>query len=88
MDKPSILNPEGLDPGVARLEREYGNLYRLATLKVYLTKTELPEFFGERCPDYEPLCSCCKAWIEWQETGMVTFTIGRKLALFALREDD
>jgi hypothetical protein len=55
---------------------------------VYLTATEVTEFFGKRCDDYEPLCACCKAWIEWQETGMVTFTIGRKLALYALREDE
>jgi hypothetical protein len=88
MDKPSILSPQAPDPGVARLERNYGNRYRLATLKVYLTETEVTEFFGEPCKDYEPLCVCCKAWIEWRETGMVTFTIGRTLALHALREDD
>ncbi len=22
----------------------------------------LSEFWGERCPDYEPLCDCCKRW--------------------------
>ncbi len=19
-------------------------------------------FFGKRCPDFEPLCPCCRAW--------------------------
>lgn len=29
----------------------------LARIREWVT-----EFYGERCPEYEPLCLCCKAW--------------------------
>ena len=25
------------------------------------------EYWGERCPDFEPGCPCCRAWIEYDE---------------------
>lgn len=25
------------------------------------------EAFGERCPDFDPECHCCKAWAEYDE---------------------
>jgi hypothetical protein len=27
-----------------------------------VAETMLVEFFGERCPDFEPTCECCKRW--------------------------
>ena len=24
-------------------------------------------YWGERCPDYEPECLCCKAWGEYED---------------------
>lgn len=27
----------------------------------------IAEVWGERCPDFEPECPCCKAWAAWDE---------------------
>jgi hypothetical protein len=27
-----------------------------------LAKKVLTEWFGEKCPDYDPDCECCKRW--------------------------
>lgn len=31
----------------------------------------MQEHWGERCPDYEPECSACKAWEHYDKTGEV-----------------
>jgi len=30
-----------------------------------LVAKAITEVFGERCPDFEPECHCCKAWAEF-----------------------
>lgn len=30
-----------------------------------LVAEAITEAFGERCPDFEPECHCCKAWAEF-----------------------
>lgn len=30
-----------------------------------LIREAITEHFGERCPDFEPECFCCKAWAEY-----------------------
>ena len=27
-----------------------------------IAETMLVKFFGERCPDFEPDCECCRRW--------------------------
>lgn len=31
----------------------------------------MEEYWGERCPDYEPECWACRAWRHYDETGEV-----------------
>ena len=71
-----------------QLQNRYGNQHLFATVEAYLTSEEVSEFYGPRCSDYEPLCACCKAWIQWSETGKVTFAVSRKLALQLIRDDE
>jgi hypothetical protein len=71
-----------------QLQNRYGNQHLHANVEAYLTSDDVREFFGPRCSDYEPLCACCKAWIQWNETGKVTFTVGRTLALKLIRDDE
>ena len=33
-----------------------------------LLEEAISEYFGERCPDFEPGCPCCRAWAEFDET--------------------
>lgn len=32
-----------------------------------LLEEAIQEHFGERCPDFEPGCPCCRAWAEFDE---------------------
>jgi hypothetical protein len=34
-------------------------------------EAEVTEYWGPRCPDYEPECPCCKAWAHFDKTGEV-----------------
>jgi hypothetical protein len=34
-----------------------------AFLKLY--KKFLTEYYGRRCPDFEPGCACCQAWVRY-----------------------
>lgn len=71
---------------LVRMERDHGRACKLAELTVYLTFRELVDQFGPACEDYEPLCVCCRAHLQWQTTGKVTFKIGRDAALGVLDE--
>lgn len=60
---------------------QYGRQSERASVRVYMTPTEITKFFGERCPSHEPFCALCEVWAEWQKTGKVTFDISRNDAL-------
>jgi hypothetical protein len=43
-----------------------------------MTAYEVEKHFGKMCKEYEPLCGCCAAWLEWNRTGRVTLTVERE----------
>ena len=45
--------------------------------EVHLTHYEMEKIFGPRCNDYDPRCSSCNAWLNWDSTGKATLTFGR-----------
>jgi hypothetical protein len=62
---------------VASMRQRYGTQTDWATATVYLTAREVEQYYGKRCKEYEPLCGCCEAWLEWNRTGKVTLMLGR-----------
>ena len=39
----------------------------LTVLEVFIT-----ERYGEKCPDYEPLCTCCEMWKLFERIAYIT----------------
>jgi hypothetical protein len=35
--------------------------------KYYLISEAIEDHWGERCPDVQPGCPCCDAWIQFDE---------------------
>jgi hypothetical protein len=62
---------------LAGMRERYGSQTNCVTAKVYLTAIEVEAYYGKRCKEYEPLCGCCEAWIEWNKTGKVTLMLSR-----------
>lgn len=59
---------------LANMRERFGTQSNWVRAEVYMTAHEVEEFFGPQCDEYEPYCGCCKAWLEWNETGKVTVT--------------
>jgi len=68
------------------MRSRYGTQTNWADVEVYMTAHEVEAYFGPRCEDYEPLCGCCDAWLQWQRTGKVKITITREEALKAIKD--
>lgn len=60
------------------MRRRYGSETRWAQVNLYMTAYEVEKHFGKMCKEYEPLCGCCAAWLEWNRTGRVTLTVERE----------
>lgn len=72
--KPKLASQKQL---LNNMRERYGFQTNWATANVYLTAREVEAYFGKRCKEYEPLCGCCEAWLEWNKTGKVTLTLER-----------
>lgn len=35
-----------------------------------LVEEAVTEYFGERCPEYEPGCACCEGWKQYDKLVM------------------
>lgn len=72
------------------LRERHGMNVCYANAKVYMTYLEALEYLGPRCKEYEPLCSCCEGWVEWNRTQTVTVCLDRDdvLGLIECRVDD
>jgi hypothetical protein len=51
---------------------------------VHMTAHEVEAYFGPMCKDYEPLCSCCQAWVQWNQNGTVPVMMERDEVLKVL----
>lgn len=69
-----------------RMLYDYGNKVKWVDVKLHLTHSEVEEFFGERCNSYEPSCSICKNWIQWDEKGTATISLLRNEVIELLRQ--
>jgi hypothetical protein len=45
--------------------REFPNNAEKIEMSLEHIKTAMDECWGERCPDFEPECSLCQAWAQW-----------------------
>lgn len=62
----------------------YGTQANWVEANVYMTAHEVEKTYGPRCEDYEPLCACCQAWTQWNQTGTVLVTMERDEVLKVL----
>lgn len=63
----------------------YGWNVNYVDVEMYLTFTEMVEYFGEMCEEYEPLCACCSNWLSWHKTGKATISFERDELLKILK---
>lgn len=60
------------------LKAKYGHSINHVDVTLPMTYNEVLSYFGPPCEEYEPLCGCCRAWVEWQTSGQrVTITLER-----------
>jgi len=59
------------------LKKRFGTNVNYVEATVPMAAFEVEEIFGKMCEEYEPLCGCCSAWLEWNKTGKVTVTLER-----------
>lgn len=78
MDPANLQSQEQMLRGMFQ---KHGTNANWAEVRVYITYRELVGQFGPPCEDYDPLCFCCRAHLEWQTEGKVTFKITRDDAL-------
>lgn len=69
------------------MARRYGTETAFVRADTYLTHSEMVEFFGERCEDYEPYCCVCQEWLRWNETGKARLLFLRSEILELARKD-
>lgn len=60
------------------MKDRYGTNSMWGNANLYLTHDEVENYFGPQCEDYNPQCGCCKAWLEWHETGRVNIIFERE----------
>jgi len=72
-----MMNPE---QQLQDLETRFGTSANIVYVTLHMTHYEVEQYFGPQCEDYEPLCGCCRAWIEWHTNHQhkVTVSIDRK----------
>ena len=52
-----------------------------------LLEEAIREYFGERCPDFEPGCPCCRAWAEFDSVERLRAAL-HGICLFQGLDDD
>lgn len=67
------------------MRERYGTQTNWVSAEIYLTSHEMEEVFGPRCEEYEPLCACCSAWLQWNRTGKATVELERDEVLKLIR---
>ena len=66
------------DENLKQMISRYGTNSMWGEAELYLTYDEVEKYYGKECEEYEPLCGCCKAWVEWQQKGKVTVMFERE----------
>ena len=69
------------------MARRFGTESAFVRAETYLTHSEMVEFFGERCEDFEPYCCACQEWLRWNETGKARMLFTRSEILGLARKD-
>lgn len=76
--KPEVKNTTSQEDQLKNLRDYLGSSMDYVDIVLPMTYSEVENYFGPQCEDYEPLCACCCAWIEWQKTKKVTVSINRE----------
>jgi hypothetical protein len=63
----------------------YGWAVNSVDVEMYLTFSEMVDYFGEQCDEYEPLCLNCSNWLSWHKTGKATISFERNELLKVLK---
>lgn len=69
------------------LKETFGTNMNYVDVVIPVTYSEVEQYYGKQCEEYEPLCACCNAWLEWQKSKKVTFTFSREELLNLLSKD-
>ena len=80
--KKTRLSPN--DQKKALLSR-YGTNANWVDVTLPMTYDEMNEHFGPMCEDFEPLCVCCRAWVQWHTSEQrVTVSLEREAIIKAM----
>ena len=63
----------------------YGTNANWVDVTLPMTYDEMNEHFGSMCEDFEPLCVCCRAWVQWHTSEQrVTVSLEREAIIKAM----
>lgn len=62
----------------------YGTQSNWVEANVHMTYHEVVEYYGPQCEEFESLCACCRAWLQWNQNGTVPVTMERNEVLKVL----
>jgi hypothetical protein len=64
------------------LKEKYGTSMNWVDVTLPMTYHEMEEHFGPMCEEFEPLCACCRAWVQWHTSEQrVTVSLERNAVL-------
>jgi hypothetical protein len=67
------------------LKKRHGSSVNWVDVTLPLTYDEVLAHFGPQCEDYEPMCGCCRAWVQWHTSEQrVTVSVERDAILKAM----
>lgn len=72
------VDPSTQEQQLVWLKNKFGTSMNDVDVTIPMTYSEVESFFGPQCDEYEPLCGCCSAWMEWSKTNKVTVSINRQ----------
>ena len=47
------------------LKVAYGTSLEWVYVTIPMTYNQVKDYFGPQCEEHDPLCACCRAWVEW-----------------------
>jgi len=61
--------------------KRYGTQVLYVEVNVHMIASEVEEYFGRRCDEYERGCATCEAWDQWNRTGTTKVLLYRDVII-------
>ena len=62
---------------IKNLQKRFGTSMNWIEVTLPMTFSEVTEYFGKECDEFDYSCICCLGWNEWHKTHKVTIQLER-----------